>query len=185
MSADDEQRYVATDPAHGVIYGVVPASSPQDAVAAAVVQPWLMSEPWFECPQEWGPLDNLLDGVWREVAPAGPVPNGDHSEWQVGDSLSRRFALLRPDGQWAVLTWTWFLSDDSDDSSLTEDARRGRMLEREEEYVITSDLRELDTSECDYLFDVEYDYPLTEAGVRQAALDGGAECISWDGKVFW
>lgn len=183
------ETYVITDPKREVIYGVLPGQlSEHDALCEVISDPrgTLFDGDRGAREIEAVLAEELADGKFREVAPAEPTPNGDHNEHQVTEALCRRFAMARDDGLWSVVTYTWFVTDDSDDDCMTEDAKIGKVMEREEEYMIVEDLRDLGGTEqwADYRYPLEDGFPLTEDGVREAAQAFDVGYIEWDGEEF-
>jgi hypothetical protein len=179
----DRELYVITSVGDKVISGVVEATSAHDALCQVINDPQLLFDGEADGREIQARLPEELAGQWREMAPCRPTRNGDHSEYQQGDSFSRRWAMPRPDGLWAVTGITWFVSDDSDCDARREDAKLGKMLEREEEYMVCEDLRGIGATEheCDYVYAAEDDYPLTEAGAVQACAAFEPFYIAWDG----
>lgn len=129
------------------------------------------------------PADELADGRWREMAPAGVGSNGTcGGDVQVTDSYSRRFAMVRPDGTWAVITYDWYgIAEGVEITAETE----AQVVEQQIEFLIVGDPHELDYSIWeDDSYDKEYDPEPTEDGVRKHAEEFTVDLIEWDGEQF-
>ena len=124
--------------------------------------------------------EQLVDGGWFEMAPTEPLPGGQPGgDHQIGDAWSRRFALKRQDGFWAVATFSFYLA-------LPPEADEGsdeRIIERYDEYVVCENLHEVSSTERAY--GSRYTALPYEANgetlLREAAALG-LQDITWDGE---
>lgn len=178
------ETYVITNPEATVIYGTVEAVD--GAKAAGLI--YNGAARWFGPadpePQALYAMSTLTDGRWREVAPAGPAPHGDcGGEVQVTDSYSRRFALARPDGLWAVITYIWYGINESVEY-VTNDTV-AEVVEQQIDFQVVDDPHDLDAELWwDDDRSKEYTPAATEEGVRRRAEDFTAGDIDWDGEEW-
>jgi hypothetical protein len=180
-------EWVITDPKATMIYATVDAENEVEAATKtdAGQAEWF----WQAEVSDTEPLAvhdavSLADGRWREAAPGTALPHGDvGGDYQISDGLGRRFWLALPDGTWAMLGITWYLSDDTDGAVTNPEGLR---LYRQEEYMIVADIHEPGCSEiwADYRYLTEGDFPLTEAGVLEAIADFDVAELSWNGEEF-
>ncbi|MFG3710951.1 hypothetical protein [Micromonospora sp. NPDC047730] len=110
-------------------------------------------------PKRWAVLltheDVLVDGVWREVAPAEPTDHGVvGGDGQLSTAWGRRFARRMPDGLWAVIDHFFYVETDvmheSGERWLTEGIWRTacrdlRDVGGTEEWADTPEYKGLDT----------------------------------------
>jgi hypothetical protein len=180
--------WVITDPMASRIYGTVEADTVNDAVAAVDGR----QADWFwqalPGPNEQLSLHSaftLADGRWRETMPDRPLPGGDcGGDIQIGDSLGRRWWMALADGNWALYQVTWYLADDTDLGTEPRDACL--YLERQEEFLICSDLRNPGGTELwsNYRHQAEPGWAPEPASVELAARDFDTVEIVWDGGEF-
>jgi hypothetical protein len=150
---------------------------------------------WFAPPREaqrYGcrPADELADGQWREVAPVGPQDEGDiGGDIQMGAAWSRRFALRRPDGQWAMITDSFYAAcRDGVNGPVTDESEL--YVQNQIEWLVCTDLRDPGSTETwsDYEYeDEERVYRMDElkrvderARIRAARKD--VDSYSWNGE---
>jgi hypothetical protein len=183
----DDQVWVITDPGHTVIYGLVCcAASEHDALLAVINDPVQMLLDGYRRarPIEAVPAEELVDGRWREMAPLGPGSQGDcGGDVQCTNSFSRRFAMAKPDGLWAVYSTVWYGINESVEY-VTADTE-GEVLERQEEFLIVDDLRDLDVHlwwNDNYTKDDQWEP--TDEGAREAAEKFVMDLNEWDGEQF-
>lgn len=179
--------WLITDPRCQMIYGSVQAGDSEVAAAQAVdggEADWF----WQAQPQPHQQLSvhlpfTLADGIWREAAPGRPLDAGQPGgDFLVSEALGRRWWLVRRDGTFALFDLAWYLCDDT----RWRTSPRGRWLERQEEYLICTDLREPGGTEtwADYRFIEETDWPVEDASVEKAAIAFERKQITWDGEEF-
>lgn len=185
MTTVDEQAWVITDPQHTVIYGMVYASSASCALLAVINDPM---QTLFGGERDESEVDAvrpqvLADERWREMAPLGASSQGDNGgDVQVTDSFSRRFAMIRPDDTWAVITYSWYgIAEGVEVTAETE----AQVVEQQIEFLIVDDPRDLDyTIWWNDSYEKEYDPEPTEEGVRKRAEEFAVKDIEWDGEQF-
>jgi hypothetical protein len=126
--------------------------------------------------------DDLAGAGWFELAPTEPLPGGEPGgDNQVGDALSRRFAMRRPDGTWAVVTRYVYLAIPSGEPDDSE----ARVIETMDEFLVCKDLHDVGGTEF-----FSYDrysglpYKPTDENVRREALLMLIWDIAWDGQEF-
>lgn len=185
MSAD--QVFAITDVGRTTVYGMLRADSAADALALAAAFPqeamfgWSADAPTIEVAAI--PHAELADGRWREMGPVGEQSHGDcGGDVQVSDSFSRRFVLARKTDPptWAVLTHAWYAINASADEVHADTP--GELIEKQSEYIICDDLRDLNYCLWDDLrYTKNTSYSPDEAGAKQAAGDFTVADIDWDG----
>lgn len=180
------ETWVITDPAVEIIYGTVEAEGLGGAVWAADNNKasWFWSEPHKQTPLRVYLPFTLADGKWREAMPCWPVSAGDiGGDYQTGEALGRRWWMARPDGLWALFNVCWYVTDDTGWLSWPA----GPLLERQEEFVICSDIHEPGNTErwSDYRYVTEEGWAAEQASVELAARDFDPDAeITWDGEEF-
>jgi hypothetical protein len=125
----------------------------------------------------------LLDGEWRELAPAGAQPGGHvGGDRQFGDAWHRRWVLRRPQGNWAVYGEYYYVSLSDPDDDLSE-----RVIDRCREYLIVNDLHDMDGSEA--FADLRYDWMVRSDCTNEVAkelLDSvTVNDVRWTGAPFY
>ena len=181
-------EWVITDPKATMIYGTVEAEDVNDASSAVDsgrARWFWQGKPDPHAQLSVHPVATLADGRWREAAPGTALPHGDcGGDFQISDAYGRQFWLALPEGGWAMLGLSWYLSDDT---GYVDEPGEGRCLYRQEEYALVGDIYEPGLSEtwAESRYLIEGDFPTTEAGVLQAVADfAPAAEISWNGKAF-
>lgn len=178
--------WVVTDPKAEVIYGTVDGADNEVEAVRAVDRG---EARWFAEPSPYQqlsvhPQPTLADSWWREIAPAGAGPHGDcGGDVQVTDSWGRRFGMIRADGNWAVISYSWYGINES--VQYPTAGTKTEVVEQQIEFLIVDDPHDLDVNlwwdddRCK-----EYDADPTEAGVRAHADDFTVGYVDWDGKEW-
>lgn len=182
--------WLITDPKLTRILGTVEASNEVEAAGRTD----LGQAEWF-WQSEPGPNDQLAvydvaslagDYTWRELGASTPLPGGDcGGDGQDSPSYARRFGLVRADGNWAVVTLSWYAVNDGlrrcDGLSKPEDF----WLERQMEAIVSGNVHDLGGTEVwsDYVYAKETDFPISEQGAILAAAAFDPEAgITWSGR---
>jgi len=177
--------WLITDPKATRIYGTVEATNEVEAAGRAD----LGQATWF-WQSEPGPHDQLSvsdiltfagDGQWRELGTSTPLPGGDvGGDPQDSEAYTRRFGLVRRDGNWAVVTVYFYVMD-----MISAHMGDEIFLERQVEMMVAKDVHDLGGTEiiADYKHDRVLDHPITETGALLAAAAFDPEVIEWDGRV--
>jgi hypothetical protein len=176
--------YVITDPKREVIYGVIEAASEHDALRAVIDnhQQVLFDGERGAREVEAQLVEQLADGRWREVAPLGAGPAGDcGGDVQTSNAWGRRFALVRPDRTWAVLSLSWYAINES--AEFVGASTQGEVIERQAWMDVAEDLRDLDVVESwEQQFRKIKDFTPDDAGAEGAAEAFTIGDIEWDGN---
>jgi hypothetical protein len=134
--------------------------------------------------------DRLADGRWRELAPLGPYDAGEiGGDIQMGAAWTRQFALRRPDGQWAVITDSFYAAcNDGVSGPVTDESEL--YVQNQIQWLVCTDLSDLGGTETwsDHEYeDEERVYRMDElervderARIRAARKD--VDSYSWDGE---
>ncbi len=126
--------------------------------------------------------DRLVGRGWFELAPSEPLPGGlPGGERQDGDALARRFALKRPDGNWAVVTRHVYLATPLGEPVSSDNL----VVEMLNEFVVCKDLHNVHGTE---FFGFEtftgLPYEPNHHTVRREAFLMLVGDIEWDGQEF-
>jgi hypothetical protein len=174
--------FVITDPAAGVIFGTVEAAD--GAEAAGLIH--YGKARWFGPdnpePQALYTAGKLADGRWRELAPVGPGMAGQcGGDVQITEAWSRRFALIRPDNTWAVITYTWYGINET--TGYVDESTMPEVVEQQIEFLIVEDPHDLDRNlSWDDDFTKEYEPDPSEEGVKAHAATFTIADIDWNGE---
>lgn len=180
--------WVITDPKCEIIYGTVEAEDNLTTAAQAVDDgqaSWFgQAEPGRQVELAVHLPFTLADGIWRELAPAGAGVHGQcGGDVQVTEAYSRRFALIRPDLTWAVVTYAWYAINESA-KEVTDDTA-GEVVEQQVEFLIVEDPHDLNRYLWEDLsYEKEYDPEPTEQGVLRRAQQFRLGDIYWNGLEF-
>jgi hypothetical protein len=177
--------WLITDPKATRIYGTVEAANEVEAAGRTdlgqAVWFW-QSEP---SPNDQLGLRDMVsvlgDGQWRELGTSMPLPGGDvGGDAQDSEAYTRRFGLVRRDGNWAVVTVYFYVMDMISAHLGTE-----IFLERQVKLMVAKDVHDLGGTEiiADYKHDRVLDHPITEQGALLAAAAFDSRTIEWDGRV--
>jgi hypothetical protein len=178
--------WVVTDPKGEVLFGTVKKAENEVEAARSVDggQVRWFAEPGPHDPISAHPAFCLADGRWREVAPVGPGSQGDcGGDVQVTDSYSRRFALIRENGTWAVVTYAWYGINEN--VPCIDKDTTAEVVEQLIEFQVVKDPHDLDDNlfwDDDY--SKEHDPDPSEDGVREHAASFTVDDIDWDGEAY-
>jgi hypothetical protein len=188
-------EYVLT-PQNGdkVIYGVLDAHTDHEAglnVLRAVTGDDVMANQIFfhKALAEAAEADtNIEDSTslvglgWFELAPTEPMPGGQPGgERQDGDALARRFALKRPDGNWAVVTRHVYLATPLGEPLDSDEL----VIEESFEFLVCKDLHDVHGTEFfAYETFTGLPYEPSATTMRREAFLMFPTDILWDGQEF-